>query len=322
MKNIWKKLNHNLGTKIVSLFFAILIWSFVMSVNDPLRTRTLTNVPLHIVGLEKLEDAGLIVRNDEVFNAVTMKVNIKISNTSLLNLNAVTVTADLSSIQRKGKYQIYLKGETTVGDVVSISPSVISLDVDERTTREIPVSYAYIGQMSDSMYHSDPTLSVTKVEITGAQQDVSKVTSAVVELDLSKIAESINGSYTLKLLNKDNQEVSSDQFVSTLPTVSVRMSVYPKKTVPLNADSVACISDISSLPAGYQVVGISFSQPDITVYGPAESLSSLGLVNIHPVSVKGLKATKTFQVTLVLPKGVTQISAVPITMTVMITKMF
>ena len=322
MKTIWKKLNHNLGMKIVSLFFALLVWSFVMSVNDPMRTRTLSNVPLHIVGLEKLEDAGLIVRNDEVFDPVTMKVNVKISETSQLNLNAVTVTADLSSIQRKGKYQIYLKGETTVGDVVSVSPSVISLDVDERTTREIPVSYAYIGQMGDSMYHSDPTLSVAKVEITGAQQDVSRVTSAVVELDLSKVYESINGSYALKLLNKDNQEVESDLFVNTLPTVTVKMSVYPKKTISLNADVTACISDLSSLPSGYQIVNISFSQPDITVYGPEESLSSMGTINIQPVSVKGLKSTKTFQVTLILPKGVSQISAVPITMTVMIVKMF
>jgi len=116
MKSIWKKLNHNLGLKIIALFFAILTWSFVISVDDPPRTRKLENVPLRIVGLENLEEAGLIVRNEEeVFKGVTMEVDVKISETNRLNLGAVQVTADLSGIQREGQQEIYLSGQTTVG---------------------------------------------------------------------------------------------------------------------------------------------------------------------------------------------------------------
>ena len=141
MKGIWQRFNHNLGLKIVALIFAIITWSFIIVVDDPLRIRTIADVPLRVVGLVDLEEQGLIVRNDDAFDSVTMEVDAKISETNRLNIGAVTVTADLSGIQRKGQYEIFLSGETTVGSVVSISPSVITLDVDERITREIPVSY-------------------------------------------------------------------------------------------------------------------------------------------------------------------------------------
>ncbi len=318
MKTIWNKFNKNLGLKIIAVFFAIIIWSFVISVNDPLRTRTLENVPLHIIGLEKLEEAGLIIRNDEVLNPVTIKADVKISEINRLNLGSVQVTADLSDIQRKGQYEIYLTGETTVGSVVSVSPAVITLDVDQRTTRAIPVSYAYKGQIGDSLHHLDPVLSTSRIEITGAQQDVVKVTSAVVNIDLSALNESINGSYSLILVDKDNAPVSSDYFVSTLPSVMVKMDVFPKKTIALNNEIAACVEDVGAIAPGYRITSISFSKNEITVYGPADPLSSLQSVSIRPVRVDGLRGTKTFEVELLLPQGVVQISAVPISMSVTI----
>ncbi len=320
MKSIWKRFQHNLGLKIIALFFAIIIWSFIIVVDDPLRVRRIADVPVVVLGLENLEEAGLIVRNDEVFNSVTMEVDAKISETNRLNIGAVTVTADIRSIQRKGQYEIFLSGETTVGSVVSISPSVITLDVDDRITREIPVSYAYEGQLAESLYHLEPSLSTAAIEITGAQTDVERVTSAVCVIDLNKVTESVNSSYSLKLLDKDNQEIPSDLFVNTLPVVTVQMPVYAKKSLDIISDPAACIENVSAVASGYQVSDIDFSQMTITVYGTKEALAELESVGIQPVRVNGLRANKTFEVELLLPEGVEQVSQTPIRMTVTITK--
>ena len=321
MKGIWQRFNHNLGLKIIALIFAIITWSFIIVVDDPLRIRTIADVPLRVVGLVDLEEQGLIVRNDDAFDSVTMEVDAKISETNRLHIGAVTVTADLSGIQRKGQYEIFLSGETTVGSVVSISPSVITLDVDERITREIPVSYAYEGQMSESLYHLEPMLTTSEIEITGAQTDVERVTSAVCVINLGSVTENVNSSYPLKLLDKDNQEIPSDLFVNTLPVVTVQMPVFAKKSIDITSDPAVCIEDISAVASGYQISNISFSQTGITVYGTQEALAGLESIGLRPVKVDGLKATKTFEVELLLPEGVMQISQTPIRMTVTIIKL-
>ena len=320
MRSIWQRLKNNLGLKIAALFFAIIIWSFIIIVNDPLRIRTIADVPLVVLGLENLEEAGLIVQNDEVFDSVTVDVDAKISETNRVNVGAVTVTADLRGIQREGQYEIFLSGETTVGTVAAVSPSVIVLDVDARITREIPVSYAYEGQMDESLYHLEPTLSTPEIEITGAQSDIERVTSAVCVINLSNVTENVSSSYPLKLLDKDNQEIASDLFVNTLPVVTVQMQVFAKKSLDISSDPAVCIEDVSAVASGYQVSNISFSQTRITVYGTKEALADLENVVIRPVSVNNLRATKTFEVELLLPEGVTQISQTPVSMTVTITK--
>jgi len=197
---------------------------------------------------------------------------------------------------------------------------VITLDVDERITREIPVSYAEEGQLDPSLYHLDPTLSVSTIEITGAQSDVETVTSAVCLLDLTKIHESVNSSYPLMLLDKDNQVVPSNRFVNTLPVVTVKMDVFQKKTLEIASDPSLCIEDLSAIAPGYQVANVSFSQTKVSVYGSEEALSALKNVSIRPVRVNGLRANKTFEVELLFPAGVTQISPTPIRMTVTVTK--
>ena len=50
--------------KIISIIFAILLWSFVTNSTDPQRTKTITDVPVVLQGLEALEEKGLTLRDD------------------------------------------------------------------------------------------------------------------------------------------------------------------------------------------------------------------------------------------------------------------
>ena len=71
--------SNNLALKIISLIFAIILWSFVTNSTNPDRTKELKNIPVVIQGLEALEEKGypvLIFKADPVderkWNAETM----------------------------------------------------------------------------------------------------------------------------------------------------------------------------------------------------------------------------------------------------------
>ena len=320
MKQFFGRLRHNTGMKLIALFFAILTWNFVITVDDPLRSRTVKDVPIDVVGLTELEDKDLIVRGDlaQIFEDVQVVVDVRVSEAGRLNATVVNVKADLSSITRKGEYTIYLSATTAVGDVVSVKPASLTLEVEERITRAVPVSATFKGTLDNNLHHEEPVLSQSQIEITGARSDVERVRSAVCQIDLSKVSESINRSYNLILLDEAGEVVSSDLFVSELPAVTAQMTVLGKKTVPISTDVQLCLQNPEDVAAGYAVAGISFTPQTVELVGDAKALESLQTVGIQGVRLSGDRATRTYDVKLSLPDGVQLLGQTPIKMTVYI----
>lgn len=320
MKQFFGRLRHNTGMKLIALFFAILTWSFVISTDDPLRSRTVKDVPIDITGLAELEEKGLIVRGDleQIFEDVQVVVDVRVSEANRLNATVVDVRADLSSITRKGEYTIYLSATTAVGDVVSVRPASLKLEVEERITRTVPVSAAFKGTLSSELYHEEPVLSQSQIEITGARSDVERVRSAVCQIDLSKVSESIHSSYNLILLDEAGEVVPSDSFVSELPAVTVQMAVLGKKTVPISTDIQLCLQNPQDVAAGYAVAGISFTPQTVELVGDAKVLETMDVVGIELIRLSGDSTTRTHDVKLSLPDGVQLLGQAPIKMTVYI----
>lgn len=320
MKQFLGRLRHNTGMKLIALFFAVLTWSFVISVEDPLRSRTVRDVPIDITGLTELEEKGLIIRGDleQIFENVQVVVDVHVSEANRLNATVVDVHADLSSITRRGAYTIYLSATTAVGDVVSVRPASLTLEVEERITRSVPVSATFSGTLSSDLYHEDPVLSASEVQITGARSDVERVASAVCQIDLSKVTESINSSYNLTLLDEAGEVVPSDLFVSELPTVTVQMTVLGKKTVPISTDVQLCLQNPEDVAEGYAVAGISFTPQTVELVGNADVLETMQTVGIELVRLSGDSASRTYDVELSLPDGVRPLGQTPIRMTVYI----
>ena len=57
MKN---KLTRNIGLKIASVFFAIILWMVVTSVNNPINTKTYDNIPVKLLNTELITESGQI----------------------------------------------------------------------------------------------------------------------------------------------------------------------------------------------------------------------------------------------------------------------
>lgn len=318
MSAVINKLKHNTWLKVIALFFAVLLWSYVISATDPTRLRNVRDISIQVEGYDQLREQGLMVRGNftEVFGKATVGVEVRVSEMSQLSNQSIVVKADLTKIKAKGTYDIHLTATTPTGEVARIEPATVQVQVDELATNTVPVSVEYQGTLAADLYHEEPVLSEKTIEISGPKADVERVSKGVCVIDLSKVTGSMEQSYTVELRDKDGNKVPGTLFIGEIPSILVEMEVMHQKTVPIDVSAVGCFEDPSDVAQGKQIHAVYSTPSQVTLVGDKDVLDGLDKASIRKIRLNRLEQTKSFDVTLSLPSGVTLITTDKIQLTV------
>lgn len=314
--NIFK---HNAHMKILSVIFAVILWNIVLSTTDPVRSKIITNIPIELYGEGNLASQSLMIEGNlsEIFHNVSVEVSVAISEFDKVSSDRIKVTANLSNIKSKGEYDIALSASSSIGTIENISPSVITVNVEEAASTAIPVVLEYTGKLRNDLFLPEGGLKTmqTAVEISGLRKYVETAANAVCTIDLSEIQG--NEVKTFNLIIKDQQGADITEYVQgdrVLSTI-VEINVLNKKSVPLVAD-MSSVKD--SVAKGHTIAGLTINPGMIDIIGKKEDLERIDSLTIKPVSVKGLTETKEFPVELVLPNNVQTATETEIMLTVIV----
>ena len=83
---IINRTKHNWGLKLLSLFFAIMLWNSVITTTNPEVTRTAPNVPISVVGTSQLSEKNLALENSIYSFVKTASVTLDIKRNDLEGL--------------------------------------------------------------------------------------------------------------------------------------------------------------------------------------------------------------------------------------------
>ena len=303
LKRIGKGFRNNLGLKIVSLIFALILWNFVIAEMRPTVEVTVRDVDIRIVNETVMKQGNLTIKGDKdvVFQPVDVRVSVSRSDARLKESD-VTVTADLSAVSRDGQQQIRLEGKSIRGTVVSISPNTVTLDIERLDSKLVPVKAVPSGALPQGYWHSEPQVTISTLEITGAGTDIKRVDRAIVTVPLDQLKDTgiSSRAYPYTLLDADGQEISLGNMTLQRPNGIVTLEVYPTKLV-----SVSTANRFSgSLPDGYELTSVTIDPAQIQVAGPADVLESLSEVYVPRISLSNETSPFAATVTPELPKGV------------------
>jgi YbbR domain-containing protein len=79
------RLKNNTKIKFISLLSALVLWLYVMAVEDPTETKTYSNIPINITNIDMVEDRGLAINpNEKLFADISIDANLS----SLRRLNS------------------------------------------------------------------------------------------------------------------------------------------------------------------------------------------------------------------------------------------
>jgi YbbR domain-containing protein len=283
----------NLPLKLLSLLFAILLWSFVIYSNPSItRDKILSDVEVTTSGQTVLAGRNLALLTNTGAELPYARVRVQAPQASLASVTAemVRVEIDLSSIRQSGKQTVKLRGVSSTGRVTQIWPDAIDLLVEEMDQRYAPVNIELTGK--DPNYWYNPIASKinpTQIVLTGPASIVRQVSSALVQIDVQNMHETFNRSGPFTLLDGLSQELDATMLTKSTGSVTVSVEVYPAKQLKISDNVQGLLT--GDLPDGYELEGVVIQPDTITVAGEQALLDAMYELTVEPINVKGQKST-------------------------------
>ena len=295
----------NLALKIVSLLFAMLIWGYVMVEVNPKRVKTITDVPISFSGESSLHDRGLAVRGDrdDILRNVTVRVKVQLTDYTGLDASDISASVSLRPVNKADTYKLKIDATSSLGTVENVSPSEISIEVDELATMLVPIDVEYSGELPYGYWKSEPTLASQSIKVSGPRDDVSTISKAICTIDLEDRTTSYNEAILLKYVDKNGDEIDTALFLDTLPSVVVKMDVMRIVELPINAADAVFGAD--ALPANYEIYDVVATPPTVRVVGSENALSGLTGIKIENIDVSGSTSSVQQNVVITAPEGTT-----------------
>ncbi len=289
-------------TWIVSAVIAVILWNYIINIENPTRTLEYRDIMVQLTGANDLYNNY----NLSVIDGGDATVNVRVaaSTSRLANLTAsqIKIKADLSeSISTAGTYDIPYEvilpesGMTCVGS----SPSTIEVTVDRVEKKTVPVTIRIDGESPEGYKLGTPALAAETVSITGPEKELARVARAEITLDAEKLTKSIEDtSYDYKLISKNNTTVSSGNISRDVTGVKLSLDVLRVKRVPLTV-SLTPEENAKELDAE-----VSLSADTVEIQGDPESVDSISSLEVGSINVNTAENGDTFKFDLELPKGV------------------
>lgn len=281
----------NLGLKLISLALAFVLWFVVISIDDPVKEKTLTNIKINLINAEELEAKGMVwevLDGTDVLKNVTFDAPLSVRE--VIEASDIVAEADLGEITVAETVAIKFSCPKYSGQVTNITGNIsnVKLSVEEKTSKWIDVKYNLIGEVADGYIIGNVTLEQNRLEIEGPESKIAEVAKAVVDVNVAGVSGS-NMSIRADIHLRDAQgnEVSYPSIRKNTESVRVTVDIYSTKEVPVEFQ-------VTGEPAeGYLLTGETDITPQrILIAGPAATLNRISKITIPSdvIDVTGVTA--------------------------------
>ena len=303
---IWKAIKHiffhNGWVKLLAMLISLVLWAGLISQDDSLtREKTWQNVNVSITGSDTMKRNHYIVVSDleSLLSNVAVTAAVPQKRYDSADLSAYNVRVDLSRINGTGTQELKIisTASTTYGKIVSTTPSVVSVEVEEYLTRNrIPVSATVIGDYTNGWYKdwyisslsTDPAL----ITVSGPRTVALTISKGKAFIDL----DTLDWTEGTLLTSSSLLEITTEN--TPIDTVLIERKVLPTKTFNVR-DLVTFQGYVKS---GYTAT-IKCNPETITVAARNEVLDQLDepVLDKRVISIQDLSETQKFEIKVSKP---------------------
>ena len=292
-----RKLTRNIGLKILSLLVAYLIWLLVISIDDPIISDVIRDVPVQILNENSVT---AIDRTVSVLEGDTVSIRVKERRSIVENLNKddFTVVADLENLNAMDAVPLYAtcSDQSVTWDEMEIYPASMKVQIELNKQSEFNITVRTSGQ-PESPYEVGATAVVEgpTVLIAGPESLVDIIGQVVAEVDVSGMAEDGRKTAALTVYDKNGTAFTEAQ--------RSRLQIKDSSGVLLDGNEVnvriTLWETMADIPVevelegepmeGYQVSQVSTVPVTVNLVGTQEALARLDgkIVLKDKISVAG-----------------------------------
>lgn len=276
MKN---KITANISLKIVSLFFAFLLWLVVNNINDPTIAQTFTNIPVKLLNTELITDSGQVY---EVLDdtAVISRVTVWAPRSIISSLNAgnIVATADVSELSSLDTISIKLTTNLNSNNVEKIEGSIdtVKLDIENKRTKTLALKATISGSVEEGYMIGDIVPDQNLVRISGPESIINQVSKAVIDVPVTGFTDDIADNAEVRLYDSEDHVIQNSRITQNVKSVGVKVSIYQTMEVPVHFNT-------TGTPAsGYRVSGeVQGSISSVVLAGKSNALKNISSIEIQ-----------------------------------------
>lgn len=294
----------------LSVVLAFILWYYVITVVSPNSKDTFYNIPVVLTGETALEERGLMVTS---VGNTTVDLTLSGNRSDLIQLNSsnITIKANLNTIYDTGEnlrldYSTSYPGNFANNAFVeeSKSPSYITVTVERRSNKDIPVRVVYSGTVAEgyTALKDEQSLDYETIRISGPESVTSQITQAVIEVSLDGRTESVVDSYRYTLCNEEGDPVDATLITVSVEEIDLTVPVRMVKTIPLK------VNVVDGGGATKDTTTIKIEPEEIKVYGTAAALEGFDELILGTIKLGEYEKATELSFDIVLPDGVTNMT--------------
>ncbi|KNF08581.1 YbbR family protein [Gottschalkia purinilytica] len=290
-----KAKDSNLTIKVLSIFIAIVLWSYVISEVNPRVTKELNNIKVDIINEHTLKNSGLVLIEPRDVR-VSVKVKGRRNDINNLDPNDIIAKADLLGYS-EGVSKVYIDVKVPLKlDIEDVRPRQVSFKIDSIVSKEKRVSIKTTGTSSEGYSIEDGQLSPETVTVKGARSYVNSVSKVIANVNINDIRSSKNLRVPLIAVDSKGKQVKKVDIEPRFTEVS--LPVLRTKKVPVVPKTRG------TLPNGYTISKMQVVPSVIGIKGLNEDIKNVNALQIEPIDITNLSANKEFSSRVILPNGV------------------
>ena len=290
---------------IVSFVLAFVLWLYAAGANETAVEQSYDLIPI------TYDSTSIKQYNLVVLSMSIDKVNVTIMGSSrdLKNVSVSDISANVSldSITKPGEYKLSVM--ITTPDNTTLTSQTIEtviVKVDSPSEESYPISadsVELVGWSLDSgCYFGTPTVNATRVTVYGPTLEIDTIDKVKIRTsNIGKASDKMTVAAEVVLLDKYGDVINSPNLSVTMnaEVLTVKLSVYMKKTVPLTAN------------CKYGYFGsdnLSVFPSEVVITGTPDSVKSISSINLADIDETKELTDRTFNANIPLPAGIEKIT--------------
>lgn len=287
----------NLTPKIFSVIIAIILWSYVMGIENPEWPKEIKNVDVEFINRNALERENLIVMDPN-----EVKVNVSLtgrkSDMDNFDTNNIVARLDLSGY-KEGQTRIpiivTLKGSASTVRVTKWEPSDVLVNIDEMITVERDVNLRTEGQISSNYTTGDLVANPRTILLRGPRSWVNQISEVFAVVPISGRTTTANITAMVQIQDHTGNDVVGLEKDPSV--VEVNIPIYRKATLPIE------VVLENELPEDYVVSEMNTTPGFITIKG-GNNVADLSSIHTEPIDVNLFLENPSLEVELDLLENV------------------
>jgi|GEM_PF-4733486 len=299
-------LTGNIGLKIISLFIAVMLWLYVITITNPTVIREKSIYPK----IKGLNERLVIVNEIKPVKVVYEGRRKEVINISDKIYSFIDLSGRVDAQRYSAPVKVFKPDEL---EIISLKPEKIELELQEVTINNLDLKQEI--RTKEGFYYKVLSEIPEKIEISGLNEKVSKAQFAKVTLDLMKENAGIyKRNVKIDVFDFDYKLVEDIRIKPSELWIEVEVVRWPSQSREVVADT------IGNPKEGYYVDEIIINPDKVVIEANPEIIDTIESIRTRPVDISGIENSIERTVRLEEIPGVKVISNEKVRITVKLKK--